>query len=351
MIAVAVVAVLTACGGDDSGSAGTVPASGDATRAPSGGPTPVPAEGFILYRDGLGDLVALNAQTQESFGYGVDPTAEVILTAECTADGSQIAFLRQAFDDTDRQLRIDGERGTREIALPSTTQGLTWSPDGTQIALAEFNPQEGYVISTLDLATGDTTEQLRGLGVAASLRWSSDGTRIAFYAPTALAEQIWLFEVGSGSERPTQLTDGPGAYDPEWTPDGERLILSAIADDLSFQIFELDPDTGETTQITESADIFKRLPRFSPDGGTIAYTGSIVAPQVSRDWGALHSFGVFLMGGDGSNERALTVDPRQNPGEGVDPFLDALLIGWCPEGPWLNDNWTPKEALPTIPAQ
>lgn len=289
----------------------------------------------------------------ESWSYGVNVTQEVIITAECTSDGSQIAFLRQDFDETNRQLRIDGEGGLREIELPPATQGIAWSPDNGRIAFVEFIPQEGYTFSTLDLETEATTEQLRGLGVAAAPRWSPDGARIAFHAPGpgATAQQLWMFEVDSGAERPTQLTDGPGAYDPEWTPDGGRLVLSAVAEDQSFQIYELDPDTGETNQLTNSTDIFKRLPRFSPDGTTIAYTGSIIVPEVSRNWRSLHSFGIFLMGDDGSNERSLTVDPRDNPVAGQDVFLDALLVGWCPAGPWLNDEWTPQEALPTLPTQ
>jgi Tol biopolymer transport system component len=312
--------------------------------------TALPPEAFVVYRDGLGNIVALNLSTNESWAYSIDLESEVILAADCSTDGSQIAYLRQSFDETDRGLIVAGADGTTEYSLPPGTQSITWSPDRTRIAFSEFRPQTGYAISTLDLATNEIVEQLRGLGVAASLRWSPDGTRLAFYAPTELVEQIWLYEVDSFAERPTVVTGGGGAFDPDWTADGQRLILSAVAEDQTFQIFELDPATGETTQITHSEDIFKRLPRLSPDGETIAYTGSIIVPQVSRE-ASLHAFGIFLMGRDGSNERSLTVDPRLNPGEGIDPFLDAVLLGWCRPGPWLDEKWTPQEAQPTIPTQ
>lgn len=286
-------------------------------------------------------------RTDENYSYGVDVTSEVIIAAECAPGGDRIAYLRQDFDETDRQLRIEGAGEPLEFSLPPGTQGITWSPEGDRVAYVTFEPQAGYTLATIDLATGESTEQVRGLGIASSPRWSPDGSRIAFHAPSALVEQIWTYEVDSGAERPTMVTDGDGAFDPEWTPDGQSLIMSAIAEDETFQIFNVDPDTGETEAITSSADIFKRLPRYSPGGDTIAYTGSIVVPQVSRTGDSLHSFGIFLMGDDGSDERPLTADPRENPGAQVDPYLDAILVGWCSPGEWLNDTWTLREPTPT----
>ena len=49
---------------------------------------------------------------------------------------------------------------------------------------------------------------------------------------------------------------------------------------------------------------------------------------------------VFLRDPDGSNERLLTIDPRLNPGAGVDPYLDAMLMGWRRRGPWLDSGWS-----------
>jgi hypothetical protein len=53
----------------------------------------------------------------------------------------------------------------------------------------------------------------------------------------------------------------------------------------------------------------------------------------------MHSFGIFLINPDGTGERALTADPRLNPGALVDPYLDAFLLGWCKPGPWLDELW------------
>lgn len=343
--AIAVLTPIIACGGDGGPAATPTPSASDGT-VPS--TTDVPdADAFIIYRDGLGNIVALDTSTGDAYTYSVDPTAEVIISAECTADGSHIAFLRQDFSNTDRELLIVDAAGEQRFALPPGTQSIAWSPDASRIAYLVYAPTIGYTLATIDIATGEETEQIKGIGVAGGLGWSPDGTRLAYQAPFGTTSEIWLYTVDSFVERPDRLTTGPGAFDPEWASDGQHLLASSIADDGSFQIVQIDANTGETTAITDSADIYKRLPRYSPDGGTIAYTGSIIVPTVSRFALAVHSFGVFLMDSDGSNQRALTSDPRLNPGQGVDPFLDAILIGWCRSGDWLDASWTPLEASPT----
>lgn len=350
MLRVIVVAVavtfLLACGDDgDGGTTATPGSSGNDTSSPVGGDTP--SEGFILYRDGLGDIVAFDTKSGDSYVHTVDVTSEVILGAECTTDGSRIAYLRQDFEQTDRELLISGSGGQQRFGLPPGTQAITWSPDSSRLAYVTFAPTEGYTLSTLDIASGVSEEQIKGVGVAGGPRWSPNGTQIAYQAQFGTTSEIWLYEVDSFAERPTRITDRAGVFDPEWSPDGRHLVASAVSDDGSFQIFEVDPETGEANSITSSSDIYKRLPRYSPDGETIAYTGSIIAPTVSRSALSLHSFGVFLMNNDGSNERALTADPRLNPGEGVDTFLDALLIGWCTPGEWLDATWTPRDEEPS----
>jgi Tol biopolymer transport system component len=317
-----------------------------ATHTPT--PAPLP-EGIVLYRDGIGDLVALDLATGDGFRRSIDVTNEALITAGCSRDGSRIAYLRQDFDDVRRELTTVGDDGERTFSLPPGTQGIAWSPDGSQIAYSVFTPNAGYSFSIIDIATGDQREQFRGPGVAGSPRWSPDGTLLAFHAPAGPVSQIWLYEIDSGAESPSQATESAGSFDPDWSLDGNKLLISGVAEDQSFQIFELDTNTGESTQLTDS-DAFKRLPRYSPDGSAVAYTGQAIVPVVSRVALDLHQFGVCLMAADGSSERALTADPQLNPGAAVDPFLDAILVGWCTQGPWLDESWIEDSfATPVAP--
>ena len=110
------------------------------------------------------------------------------------------------------------------------------------------------------------------------------------------------------------------------------------------QLYRIDVSSGDMTQITEDPTIYRRDPKFSPDGSLIGFTGSIIAPTVSDTAMALHQFGIFTVRPDGTNEAPVTVDPRTSAGLFADPYLNAYLLDWCERGAWLDDLWTLEEA-------
>lgn len=332
--------VYLSCGGDEDGGQ---PATATPVSSATLGPV---VDKFVIYRDTLGDILALDVQTAEKYRKPTDPANEAFLTAECSRDGKRIAYLHQDFREVTRQVIIGGEDPPEQpVSVPAQTQGISWSPDGSRLVYADYTVDVGYRVATIDLATGEEEEVVRGVNFAGSPRWSPDGHYIAFHAQVGLQTQVMLYELGAGEERPTQLTDGLlGTFDPEWLDDSRTLIVSSANEgEQVLQLFTLDIETKEMAAITES-NIYKRFPRLSPDGEMIGYTGSIVVPTVSAgvSTSALHSFGIFLLNRDGTNERALTADPRLNPGP-QDPYLDAFLLGWCTRGPWLDDTWTKEE--------
>ncbi len=299
------------------------------------------ATGMILYRDGLGDIVALDVQTGEKFRRKVDHNTEVIIAAECTGDGSRIALLRQDFSQISRQIVVLGENAPpAPLVITAQAQGVTWSPEGDKLLFTAYQPKTGYDVVIVDPATGAQQKIAGGAGFAGSPRWSPDGSRVAFHEQVNNANRVVVHEIAAASmESPPVTKDDLNAYDPDWSPDGKSLVVASSSRDNSFQIYRVNLDGGDARPMTTS-DIFKRLPRYSPDGLAIAFTGSIVIPQVSPANAARHQFGVFLLDPDGSNERPLTVDPRLNPGAGVDPYLDAMLMGWCRRGAWLDSGWS-----------
>jgi Tol biopolymer transport system component len=274
---------------------------------------------------------------------------------QCTQDGRRMAYLTQVFGEDDRNLDIRGEDPTDEpLSLPDSIQGISWSPDGTQMALSDYDGFDfTHSIGILDAETGEITELTSGEDFAGSIAWSPDGERLAYYL-----QSVTVGPVTPGAPTPVRTTDvhvistdggeseaiTPGGaiawYDPEWSPDGDTLLVAGLQEQ-NFQLYEIDAEGGEPRPLTQS-DIFKRGARYSPDGSTIAYTGSVVEPAVSLRAVALHSFGIFLLESDGSNERAFTADPRENPGAQVDPYLDAYFMSWCAPGPWLDELWTPE---------
>jgi WD40 repeat protein len=342
--AASVLVTLAGCSGDDGG--------GEATPTQTAGASSLgPQAEFILFRDAVGSIVARDLSTDESFQYPVDFNTEVIVSVACTDDGERLAILRQPFSVTERELLVSGRDALpAPITLPEAVQGMDWSPDNTRLVYTEFDGFENvHRVSILDVATGATTELTSGEGVAGSPSWSPDGSTIAYGVQDILSTHADIALIAADGGEP-RLAPSPGDllyYDAEWTPDGSAVLIAGQAEG-EIQIYEIDPESGDREQLTASSDIYKRGPEYSPDGETIAYTGSIILPTVSRYVAALHSVGIFLLDADGSNERALTTDPRLNPGAQVDPYLDAFLLGWCQPGPWLDDAWGPY-AEPTPP--
>jgi Tol biopolymer transport system component len=345
----AVLAALTvaACSGDDDADPTPLPGLSPTGAATTDIVPPPPADVFILYRDAAGDLVANNLESGEVYRQTVDFEVEIISQAACTPDGSRIAYLKQDFSQLDRQLIVRGENAPAEpIPVPPSVQDIDWSPDGTHVALAEWNGlEQEHTVSALDVRTGFPSEITSGPGYLSALSWSPAGDRLAFYIQdieTAQAE-IYTLDVGGGEPQRITGDDDVAWFDPDWAPDGQTLIAAGQSPEAA-QLYRLDPASGEPQQLTQSADIYRRGPQYSPDGTTVAYTGSIILPGVASTAVALHSFGIFLVAPDGSDERSLTADPRENPGANVDPYLDAFLLGWCTEGPWLDDLWTEESA-------
>ncbi|HEY5638916.1 MAG TPA: hypothetical protein VIW01_02595 [Dehalococcoidia bacterium] len=317
--------------------------SSDDEAAPSGGPTPVTPDAFILYRNSSAAIIARNLATGDLFEYPPDLDTGAVVATACSPDGSRLALLKQPFDIVNRQLLVAGRDALAEpIALPPAVQGIEWSPDNSRIVYTEFDGiANEYSVSVLDVATGRSTALTSEEGVPGSPSWSPDSSTVAYSVQDVLGTESSIYLLNtteSGPPTRVEASEDLLYYDPEWSPDGSMLLVAGQGE-TDTQLYEVDRETGAAEKFTTS-DVYKRRPRYAPDGTLIAYTGSVIPETVSRSITVLHQFGIFLLDAEGGNERALTADPRLNPGAGIDPDLDAFLMGWCLPGPWLDDSWS-----------
>jgi len=343
----AVLALLAAaaCASSDDNTGATITPTG--TGSSTVLPTIPPIEAWILYRDNQGNLAARDLQSGDLYKQTVDFNEQVIIQAKCNQVGDQIGYLIQNFSETFRRIAINGDNAPADfIQVSASVQGFAWSPDGSQIAIGEWDQTTKVAtISVVDVATGEISELATADRLVAGLDWSPDGSTLAYYLQnladgTAVIE---LRDVSNGEARqPIENMDFQW-IDPAWTPDGESLVLAGLSPTAS-QLHIADASTGEITQLTQDPTIYRRGPQFAPDGSLIAFTGSIIAPQVSAVASSLHQFGIFMLNADGTGEFPITVDPRTNPGAGIDTYLDAFLLGWCSDGAWLDDLWALEKA-------
>ncbi|KQW47500.1 hypothetical protein ASC77_13675 [Nocardioides sp. Root1257] len=122
--------------------------------------------------------------------------------------------------------------GSRPLSFRSWCQPTVFSPDGSMLASGKLL-RNGCRASTLVIrrAHGPTTElpHLQG-GVATSISWSPDQTRLAVYLANNTGDEIWIANVdGSGATKAYDGGTGALRLDSDtvsWSPDGTRLAVS-----------------------------------------------------------------------------------------------------------------------------
>ena len=101
------------------------------------------------------------------------------------------------------------------------------------------------------------------------LRWSPDGTQIAFIGK--MADKPWNIYVvaRSGGVPRALLNDGRNVVDPEWSPDGRSLMFGRPPEywaeaGLPKAIYTLDLTSNVISKLPGSDGLYS--PRWSPDG-------------------------------------------------------------------------------------
>ncbi len=133
------------------------------------------------------------------------------------------------------------------------------------------------------------------------LSWSPDGRRIAF--DVRYRDENVILAMNDDGERMILLTAEGYEREPDWSPDGERIAYAGWSDDTeSYEIFVMDVDGGNATQVSSDSTGDVYVPRWSPDGTRLAY-----------DFTPLNGQGdIYVINADGTNPRRLTTDPAND---------------------------------------
>ncbi len=163
---------------------------------------------------------------------------------------------------------------------------------------------------------------LTGCSTAENIREISAGDpagedRIAFYSDRDGNPEIYMIDPDTGET--IQLTDDPAFDDsPELSPDGSRIVFLTARHDplpefpnLKYEIYIIDIDGSNLTRLT-TTDAAEDHPSWSPDGDRILF-------DADYDQDGLYE--IYVMNADGSSLTRLTFN------ESSDQFAD-----WSPDG-------------------
>ena len=152
------------------------------------------------------------------------------------------------------------------------------SPDGTKMAyLSNKSLYNDVIIQELgekgrekvvvNGGRSGTFESLRFLDTQIS--WSPDGTRIALVGESGGRDAIFIVNAESGSIVERISPEMSAVISPTWSPDGERLVFTGIRSGQS-DLYLINRSGGGLIQLTD--DVYSDLqPRWSPDGKSIVF--------------------------------------------------------------------------------
>jgi Tol biopolymer transport system component len=251
-------------------------------------------------------------------------------------DGRRLAFVVVGFCVNEIYVMNADRTGLRRVLHEPgrsegmwTIQDVSWSPDGTRLALAKTfyqgqcpmgmdsipSLQQIFTIAVDGTNQRPITDGGR-TGRDMEPAWSPDGGRIAFVRELSLVPFVGLNVMSpDGSSR--RVLDERGRGSPDWSPDGSRIAYECVG-----------PEREELCVYTEGGGIRRvgagSSPAWSPDGRQLVFA---VQPGQGDP-------GIYVMNADGTGRREIVPETGYADGGPGHPTWQPCR-GPCPPAPGL----------------
>ncbi len=196
-------------------------------------------------------------------------------------------YLMSASDGKILDKLVSGQRTNNFEELHLLTPGLTWSPDGKQVALA-VKAGETDAIMVVDAESGSQEKISFDLDGIFSVDWSSSGDQIAFTGLKTPQSDIYLYNVKTKELRnltndvfsdsdPVMSHDGKTIYfcsDRRSYTDRSKLPPRFSMSEFQFSgrdLYSISVETGEISRVAGVPDADDSSPVVSPDGKKLLF--------------------------------------------------------------------------------
>jgi Tol biopolymer transport system component len=184
-------------------------------------------------------------------------------------DGKKIAFE----SNRDGAFHIytmdrDGNQVTKITSGPGPNRFPAWSPDAKKIAF-ESTREKDSEIYQIEVDSRLESRLTDGWFKSTLPNWSPDGRKIAFTA-NKLGWGVYLLDLG---DRTIKMLDNEGgSCRPHFSPDGKKMAFVSQKADGKGDIWVMNSDGTNKTQITRNRETYEYYPTWSPDGRYLAYS-------------------------------------------------------------------------------
>ena len=232
----------------------------------AGGDTRLIADGIVnwapdwLHRGSIADGRILISDHDGSRSHPIGPSAPgaLLFGPWWSRDGKRVAFAHSSSTQVPADLYIANADGSGLVNLTNTTnlseEYASWSPDGAYLAFTAHNDPAGIGNSVFTIRSNGTeltrlTQKVTPVGDL-DPQWSPDGTRIVFTTRTASRYTIHIVNAaGGGTMRMTPSLEVSGF--PVWSSDGTRIAFTVLSPQtLDQDIYVMTADRRMLIQLT-----------------------------------------------------------------------------------------------------
>jgi Tol biopolymer transport system component len=173
-------------------------------------------------------------------------------------DGTKILYQGDVTDSLTQETFSDvfvmNSNGSGKTNLTNTSSASefapVWSPDGTQIAFARSDDDQGIYVMDSD---GTDAVNLTETDQDGYPSWSPDGTQIAFSRFTNNTNMIFVMDSDGSDQAPAFTDNFSGGAKVEWSPDGTGLAFDTYVDGNN-EIYTVNSDGSGLTNVTDDGD-------------------------------------------------------------------------------------------------